>query len=148
MGQGIQDWTKKNLWKTACKKFWSDIVWLGRWYHLKFFKSYLPQILLDPFLNTWTQIFFWPCMITSFWWEILMLIGTILGRMIFANHTILNISSKPLLVIRSLLIIRPYISCLWTRNAVSKSHLPLKKGYLSFTKWQWLFQRHTLKAGP
>ena len=32
-------------------KIWSDMVCLGRPYHLKFFNSCLPQILLGPLLN-------------------------------------------------------------------------------------------------
>ena len=32
------------------------MAYLGRSYHLKFFKGCLPQILLGPFLNTLTQI--------------------------------------------------------------------------------------------
>ena len=32
------------------------MVYLGRPYHFKIFKGYLPQILLGPFLNTLTQI--------------------------------------------------------------------------------------------
>ena len=48
MGQGIQEWTKQNLWKTAFKKF--EAIWSA--YHFKFFKGCLPQILLGPFLNT------------------------------------------------------------------------------------------------
>ena len=83
MGQVIQEWTKLNLWKTTIKKFdvyglpkpkimWSnenyenymvlyrilygDMLCLGRPYHIKFFKGCLPQILLDPFLNTLTHI--------------------------------------------------------------------------------------------
>ena len=33
--------------------------WLGRLYHFKFFKGCLPQILLGPFLNTLTHLFFY-----------------------------------------------------------------------------------------
>ena len=51
MGQAIQEWTKQNLWKTAFKKFEGYTACLGRPYHFKFFKGYLPQILLGPFLN-------------------------------------------------------------------------------------------------
>ena len=47
------------MWKTAFKKFeviWSaledHIICLRRPYHFKFFKGYLPQILLGPFLST------------------------------------------------------------------------------------------------
>ena len=32
------------------------MVCISRPYHLTFFKSCLPQILLDPFLNTFTQL--------------------------------------------------------------------------------------------
>ena len=52
VGQGIQEWTKQNLWKTAFKKFEGISSVLGRPYQFKFFKGYLPQILLLPFLNT------------------------------------------------------------------------------------------------
>ena len=51
MDQGIQDWTKYNLWKTAFKKFEETIS-------LQIFKDCLPQILLSPFWNTLTQIWF------------------------------------------------------------------------------------------
>ena len=47
MGQGIQDWPKWNLWKTAFKKF--EV-------HFNFFKGCLPQILIGLFLNTLTQM--------------------------------------------------------------------------------------------
>ena len=46
LAQGIQKWTKLNLWKTA-KKFEA---------HVKFFKGCLPQILLGTFLNTLTHL--------------------------------------------------------------------------------------------
>ena len=46
MGQGIQEWTKQNLWKTAFKKF--EVIWSA--------KGCLPQILLGAFLNTLTHI--------------------------------------------------------------------------------------------
>ena len=39
-------------------KNWSDIVCLGRPYHFKFFKDCLPQSLLDPFLDTLSQVSF------------------------------------------------------------------------------------------
>ena len=42
----------------SLKKVWSDIICLGRPYHFKFFKGCLPQILLDPFLNTLTHLWF------------------------------------------------------------------------------------------
>ena len=35
-------------------KFVED--WLSRPYHFKFFKGCLPQILLGPFLNSWTHL--------------------------------------------------------------------------------------------
>ena len=35
---------------------WYDMVYPSRPYHFKFFKGYLPQILLCPFLNTLTQL--------------------------------------------------------------------------------------------
>ena len=34
------------------------MVYLSRPYHFKFFKGCLPQILLGPFLNTLSQIFY------------------------------------------------------------------------------------------
>ena len=42
---------------TAFKNF--EVIWsaLGRLYHFKFFKEYLPQILRGPFLNTVSFIF-------------------------------------------------------------------------------------------
>ena len=55
MSPGIQEWTKKNLWKPSFKKFegvWSTFVCLSRPYHFKFFKGCPPQILLGPLLNT------------------------------------------------------------------------------------------------
>ena len=39
------------MWKIAFKKNWSDMACLGRPYHFKIFKGYLPQILLDPFVT-------------------------------------------------------------------------------------------------
>ena len=36
-------------------KIWSDMICLGRPYHFKFFKGCLPQILLGPFLNTFSH---------------------------------------------------------------------------------------------
>ena len=58
MGQSIQEWTKKNLWKIAFKKF--ERVWSvsGRPYPFKFFEACLPQILLGPLLNTLSHIAF------------------------------------------------------------------------------------------
>ena len=47
MGQSIQEWTEKNLWKTVFKKF--EVIWSAS---ADFFKNCLPQILLGPFLNT------------------------------------------------------------------------------------------------
>ena len=41
--KSIQQWTKKNLWKTVFKKF--EVIWYV-------YKGCLPQILLGPFLNT------------------------------------------------------------------------------------------------
>ena len=52
MGQGIQEWTKKNLWKRAFKKI--EEIWSAK--ADQFFKGCPPQILFDPFLNTLTQI--------------------------------------------------------------------------------------------
>ena len=37
-------------------KIWSDMVYLSRRYHFKFFKGCLPQNFLGPFLNTLTHI--------------------------------------------------------------------------------------------
>ena len=45
LGQGIQEWTKWNFWKTAFKKF--EVI---------FFKGCLPQILFGAFLNTLTHL--------------------------------------------------------------------------------------------
>ena len=45
LGQSIQEWTKKDLWKIAFKC-------LNKPYPSKCFKGCLAQILLDPFLNT------------------------------------------------------------------------------------------------
>ena len=51
MGQNIQEWTKRNLWKTVLKKF--EVIWsASRSLHFKFFKGGLSQISLRPFLNT------------------------------------------------------------------------------------------------
>ena len=44
MGQGIQEWTKYNLWKTAFLKIWNDMVCLSR----------MPW----PFLNALTHMYF------------------------------------------------------------------------------------------
>ena len=54
LGQIIQEWAKKNLWKTAFKKF--EKVWSAQAYSFKFFKGCLPHILLGPFLNTLSHI--------------------------------------------------------------------------------------------
>ena len=43
MGQGIQEWTKQKLWKTAFKNF-------------EFFKGCLRKVLPGPFLDTLTQM--------------------------------------------------------------------------------------------
>ena len=42
--------------KTTFEKIWSDMICLGRPYHFSFFKGCLSQILLGPFLNTFTHI--------------------------------------------------------------------------------------------
>ena len=49
----------------SLEKTWSDMVWLGRSYHLRCFKSCLPQILLGLFLNTLSHI-----LIDLFYWYI------------------------------------------------------------------------------
>ena len=41
-------------------KIWRDMVCLRRPYRFKFFKCFLPQVLLGPFLSTLSQIFCWP----------------------------------------------------------------------------------------
>ena len=42
----------------SLQKIWRDMVCLSiSPYHFKFFKDYLPQILLGPFLNTSSQIY-------------------------------------------------------------------------------------------
>ena len=57
MGQGIQESTKKYLYvEDNLLKILSDMVYVSRPYHFKFFKGCLPQILIDPFLNTLIQI--------------------------------------------------------------------------------------------
>ena len=43
------------FWKTAFKK--SEVIWSNRPYHFKYFKGCLPEILLGPLLNTFSQIF-------------------------------------------------------------------------------------------
>ena len=43
----VEDSLQKNL---------RDIVCLSKPYPFKFFKGCLPQILLGPFLNTWTHL--------------------------------------------------------------------------------------------
>ena len=40
----------------SLQKIWSDMVCRGRPYHCSFFKGFLPQILLGPFLNTLSKI--------------------------------------------------------------------------------------------
>ena len=51
---------KTKYWKMDQVKFLEDSLWkicrLGRPYPFKFFKGCLPQILLGPFLNTWTYL--------------------------------------------------------------------------------------------
>ena len=39
-------------------KIWSDMVYLNRPYHFKFFKGCLPQILCGPFMNTLSNMMF------------------------------------------------------------------------------------------
>ena len=39
-------------------QIWSDMVYSNRPYHFKYFEGYLQQILLNPCLNTLSQIFF------------------------------------------------------------------------------------------
>ena len=56
MDQGIQEWTKENLWMTSFKKFEVVMVSLGRPCHFKLFKGYLPQILPGPFFSTLTHL--------------------------------------------------------------------------------------------
>ena len=56
IGQGIQEWTKKNLWNTVFKKIEVIMIILSRPYNFKFFKGCLSQILLDPFSNIFTHI--------------------------------------------------------------------------------------------
>ena len=56
MGQNIQKWTNENLRNIDLKEFelkWSNLT---KPYHFLFFKGYVPQILLCPFLNTLSQI--------------------------------------------------------------------------------------------
>ena len=56
MAQSIQEWTKWNLWKTAFKKF--EVTWSAKQtISLQIFKGCLPQILLGPFLNTFSYQF-------------------------------------------------------------------------------------------
>ena len=38
-------------------KIWSVMACLSRPYHFKFFKGYLPQVLLGPFLNSLTHLY-------------------------------------------------------------------------------------------
>ena len=57
MGQGIQERTKWNLWKTAFKNF--QVIGLSQHtISLQIFKGCLPQTLLGPFLNTLPQMIF------------------------------------------------------------------------------------------
>ena len=57
MGQSIQEWTKKNLWKTAFKKF--EVICLPQQsISLNFFKILSLAILPGPFVNTLPHIFF------------------------------------------------------------------------------------------
>ena len=53
MGQSIQEWTNKNLWKIAFKKLEGL---LKQTISLQIFKGSLPQILHGPFLNTLSQM--------------------------------------------------------------------------------------------
>ena len=95
LGQRIKDWTKKNLWKTAFRRFegiWPSLinvmisVWWSRPYPINFFKACLPQILLGPILrifkngkiwanakHTYTESIVWQwlsCeMYGCVWWE-------------------------------------------------------------------------------
>ena len=63
------NFVEDRLWKS-----WSNMVWLSRPHHFKFFKDCLPQILRGPFLNTLTHMLHkksvtWPfswCMIFHF----------------------------------------------------------------------------------
>ena len=41
----------------SLQKVWRDMVCLSRPYPFKFFKGCLPQVLLDPLLNTLSQMF-------------------------------------------------------------------------------------------
>ena len=43
-------------WYAHVHIIWSDIVYLSRPYHVKFFEGCLPQISLGPFLNTLSQM--------------------------------------------------------------------------------------------
>ena len=55
MEQSIQEWTKQRLWKTAINLKEHGLLKHTislRLYPFKFFKGWLPQILLGPFLNT------------------------------------------------------------------------------------------------
>ena len=53
MGQGIQEWTKQNLWMTAFK-IRSDMVSLGRPYNFNFLQAAFHKFY--SFLNTLTHI--------------------------------------------------------------------------------------------
>ena len=62
MGQGIQEWTKQSLWKTAFNKFEVIImVCLGRPYDFKSFKSWKLLIIKLPVIsnNTGTKKMWW-----------------------------------------------------------------------------------------
>ena len=50
-------YTRMGLVKFA-GEIWRDMICLDRPYHFKFFKGCYPQILLGPFLNTVTKIFY------------------------------------------------------------------------------------------
>ena len=54
MGQSIQEWTEKNMWKTAFKhlKRYGLPICLGRPCQFRFFNGCLAQILVGSFLNT------------------------------------------------------------------------------------------------
>ena len=54
IGQGIQERTKKNLWKTGLSSF---MVCLSRAYHFKFLKGCPPLFNFGIFLSTLFHIF-------------------------------------------------------------------------------------------
>ena len=75
-------WVRMNNWVKVFKngpnnicgeqplKTWSEMVFLSRPYHFKFFTGCLPQILLGPFMNTLTQLFclfLIPCKCVTYW---------------------------------------------------------------------------------